>query len=139
MKKLSVLFISLLLGLNACEAQEEQTKPTNDNPIAFGMSMGIGWNLGNQLDAHINGVSGETFWGNQPATQRTFDAIKAAGFRSVRIPVTWMGHIGPAPTYTIERAWLDRVEELVLMAKKAGLITIINIHHDGFGPELGED
>lgn len=93
--------------------------------------LGLGWNLGNQLDAHINGVSSETCWGNQAATQATMDAVKRAGFKSVRIPVTWMGHIGSAPDYSIEAAWLDRVAEIVGYAEKAGLVAIVNIHHDG--------
>lgn len=118
MKKFSILLVALMSNFISCNGQTPPPTPTPEKTaVEFGMSMGIGWNLGNQLDAHINGVSGETFWGNQEATQQTFNNVKKAGFRSVRIPVTWMGHIGPAPTYTIERAWLDRVEELVLMAK----------------------
>ena len=135
MKKVTTFLIALLLGLTACEAQEAKKRPMDNEAIQFAMSMGIGWNLGNQMDAHIDGVSGETFWGNPEATQLTFKGVRKAGFRSVRIPVTWMGHIGPAPTYTIERAWLDRVAELVEMAHKADLIAIVNIHHDGFGAE----
>lgn len=92
---------------------------------------GVGWNLGNQMDAHNNGVAGETAWGNPQATQATFDAVKKAGFTSVRIPVTWMGHVGKAPEYKIEEAWLNRVAELVGYAEKAGLKAIVNIHHDG--------
>ena len=93
--------------------------------------LGIGWNLGNHFDAHYNGVSGETFWGNPMATQATFDKVKAAGFSTVRIPVTWMGHIGDAPDYKIEDAWLDRVAEVVGYAENAGLNAIVNMHHDG--------
>lgn len=93
--------------------------------------LGIGWNLGNHFDAHNNGVSGETFWGNPKATQNTFTKLKAAGFSTVRIPVTWLGHIGEAPEYTIEAAWLDRITEVVGYAEKAGLNVIVNIHHDG--------
>ena len=93
--------------------------------------LGIGWNLGNHFDAHNNGVSGETVWGNPKATQATFDKVKAAGFSTVRIPVTWMGHIGEAPDYKIEDAWLDRVAEVVGYAEKAGLNVILNMHHDG--------
>ncbi len=93
--------------------------------------LGLGWNLGNQLDAHVDGVSSETCWGNPAATQATMDAVKRAGFKSVRIPVTWMGHIGSAPDYPIEAAWLDRVAEIVGYAENAGLAAIINIHHDG--------
>ena len=107
--------------------------PENDGNLAwqFAERLGIGWNLGNHFDAHNNGVSGETFWGNPKATQATFTKVKAAGFNTVRIPVTWMGHIGPAPDYKIEEAWLDRVAEVVGYAEAAGLNAIVNMHHDG--------
>lgn len=104
---------------------------SGETPYEIAASMGLGWNLGNQLDAHNNGVADETVWGNQPATQALFDAVAAAGFTSVRIPVTWMGHIGEAPDYTIESAYMDRVAEVVDYAESAGLNAIINIHHDG--------
>lgn len=93
--------------------------------------LGMGWNLGNHFDAYNNGVSGETAWGNPKATLDTFGKLKAAGFSTVRIPVTWLGHIGEAPDYKIDEAWLDRVAEVVGYAEKAGLNAIINMHHDG--------
>jgi endoglucanase len=89
--------------------------------------MGIGWNLGNTLDA----VGGETAWGNPPTTQEMIAAIAAAGFRSMRIPVTWRQHFGPAPDYPIDPAWLDRVQQIVDWAHGAGLYVILNMHHDG--------
>lgn len=107
--------------------QEAASKPV----VTESGVLGVGWNLGNQMDAHNNGVAGETAWGNPKATQATFDAVKKAGFTSVRIPVTWMGHVGDAPGYKIEEAWLSRVAELVDYAGKAGLKAIVNIHHDG--------
>lgn len=103
----------------------------SDDPLEVAQALGLGWNLGNQMDAWDNGVANETCWGNGAATQATFDKLAAAGFASVRIPVTWMGHIGAAPDYTIDAAWLDRVAELVGYAENAGLKAIINIHHDG--------
>ena len=133
MKKLTILLAALMVGCTACEAQEKKQRPMDNDAVQFAMSMGIGWNLGNQMDAHYGGCSYEEGWGNKAATQQTFNGVANAGFKSVRIPVTWMGHIGPAPAYTIEKAWLDRVAELVDMAHKAGLKAIINIHHDGFG------
>jgi len=93
--------------------------------------LGLGWNFGNQLDSQNNGVSSETCWGNPAGTQATFDGVKKAGFQTVRIPVTWMGHIGEAPEYKIEEAWMNRVAEVVGYCEKAGLNAIINIHHDG--------
>lgn len=65
--------------------------------IAFAMSMAPGWNLGNNLDAVSNGVSNETCWGNGRCTQQTMNKVRAAGFRSVRIPVSWIGHIQNTP------------------------------------------
>lgn len=94
-------------------------------------ALGMGWNLGNQLDAHNNGVANETAWGNQKTTQALFDKLAGAGITSVRIPVTWMGHVSGAPAYIIETEWMDRVAEVVGYAEKAGLKAIINMHHDG--------
>ena len=107
--------------------------PEDNGNAAWQMAtrLGIGWNLGNHFDAHSNGVSGETLWGNPKATAATFSKVKAAGFNTVRIPVTWMGHVGDAPDYKIEEAWLDRVAEVVGYAEAAGLNVIINMHHDG--------
>lgn len=68
---------------------------------AVAAKFGLGWNLGNQLDAHNNGVAQEDCWGNKIATQALFDKVAEAGFKSVRIPVTWLGHVGAAPDYKI--------------------------------------
>lgn len=112
---------------------EPEPVPVPGDNAAWRMAerLGMGWNLGNHFDAHSNGVAGETVWGNDPATQNTFTKVKAAGFTTVRIPVTWLGHFGEAPDYKIEDAWIDRVAEVVGYAEKAGLNVIINMHHDG--------
>ncbi len=103
----------------------------NMTPAEFASWMGAGWNLGNSLDAH-NGVrSDELCWGNGASTQRTFDAVKSMGFGCVRIPVTWIGHIGAAPDYKVDQQWMDRVAQVAMYAKNAGLKAIINVHHDG--------
>ena len=93
-------------------------------------AMAPGWNMGNQMDAVSGGVANETVWGNPKCTQATMDGVKAAGFKAVRICVTWAGHIGSAPDYTLEKAWIDRVAEIVGYAEKAGLVAIVNTHHD---------
>ena len=93
-------------------------------------AMGPGWNMGNHMDAIANGVASETVWGNPKCTQSTFNGVKAAGFKAVRICTTWEGHIGKAPAYRLEEKWLARVEEIVGYAEKAGLVAIVNTHHD---------
>ncbi|MBN1127905.1 MAG: cellulase family glycosylhydrolase [Chitinispirillaceae bacterium] len=89
--------------------------------------MKIGWNLGNTLDAT---TGGETGWGNPMTTQAMMDAVKAMGFKTVRIPVTWQGHFGGAPNYTIDQAWLNRVEEIANYVLRDSMYAIINSHHD---------
>ena len=105
--------------------------PTGDITKDYAARLGIGWNLGNHFDVYNNGVSGETAWGNPKATQATMNKVKAAGFSTVRIPVTWLGHIGAAPDYKIDEKWLNRVAEVVGYAEAAGLNAIVNMHHDG--------
>jgi len=86
-----------------------------------------GWNLGNSLDV----PDGETKWGNPAATPELLAAVAKAGFKLVRVPITWAPHLGAAPGYVIDASWLDRVAEVVGYARAAGLYCIINVHHDG--------
>ncbi|MEH0474633.1 cellulase family glycosylhydrolase [Streptomyces sp. B21-097] len=86
------------------------------------------WNLGNTLDA----IPDETSWGNPPATKALFDTIRAQGFRSVRIPVTWSGHQSSTAPYTIDATWMNRVKQVVDWALADGLRVVINVHHDSW-------
>jgi len=90
----------------------------------------VGWNAGDSLDA-----PNEQTWSNPPLNEAIFKGIKEAGFNLVRIPVTWANSnhpVGPAPDYTLNAAHLERVAEVVDMAYNAGLVAIINVHHDGY-------
>ncbi|MDQ1046268.1 cellulase family glycosylhydrolase [Streptomyces sp. V4I2] len=83
------------------------------------------WNLGNSLDA-----PSETAWGNPLTTKATFDTIAAAGFRSVRIPVTWSNHQSATAPYTIDATFVARVKQIVDWAQADGLYVVLNVHHD---------
>ncbi|MFC3897921.1 cellulase family glycosylhydrolase [Lentzea rhizosphaerae] len=111
------------------------TTTTTGNPVPPGDAMARvaamqpGWNLGNTLDST---GSDETSWGNPRVTEALLDNVKAQGFKSIRIPVTWGQHQGPAPGYTIEAAYLNRVKEVVGWALADGFQVMINIHHDSW-------
>ena len=94
--------------------------------------MGAGWNLGNSLEANANGIPSETAWGNPTVTQALIDKVRAAGFKTIRIPVSYLGTIGAAPDYTISSAWLTRVQQVVDYAYNRGLYVLINMHGDGY-------
>jgi endoglucanase len=93
--------------------------------LQLSAQMSPGWNLGNSLEA----TGGETAWGNPATTQALVTAVKAAGFRSIRIPVSW--HQYADAHDNIGSTWMARVTQVVNYAKAAGLYTVINVHWDG--------
>nr|WP_239087695.1 cellulase family glycosylhydrolase [Actinoplanes digitatis] len=105
------------------------TPPPAGNAMAAVAAMQPGWNLGNSLDA--TGAD-ETSWGNPRVTEALLEGIKAQGFKSIRIPVTWGQHQGAAPNYAIEAAYLNRVKEVVDWALADGFYVMINVHHDSW-------
>ncbi|MFE5812914.1 cellulase family glycosylhydrolase [Streptomyces sp. NPDC056479] len=102
--------------------------PVPDSAMAAVAAMQPGWNLGNTLDA----IPDETSWG-QPRTTKAFLAkIRAQGFNSIRIPVTWSDHQGAAPDYTIDPAYLSRVRQVVDWAIDEGFYVVLDVHHDSW-------
>ncbi|MEJ8306110.1 cellulase family glycosylhydrolase [Saccharibacillus sacchari] len=92
-------------------------------------AMQPGWNLGNSLDSV---GADETAWGNPKVTKELIQKIAAQGYKSIRIPVTWDSHIGGAPNYTIDAAYMNRVKEVTQWALDANLYVMINVHHDSW-------
>ena len=102
-------------------------------------NINVGWNLGNTLESQgdwieesTNGTPEdfETAWCNPVTTKAMIDKVKAAGFNAIRIPVTWTQHIDDNNNYTVDKKWMDRVQEVVNYAISDGMYCIINVHHD---------
>ncbi|MET8153786.1 cellulase family glycosylhydrolase [Actinoplanes sp. NPDC005259] len=108
---------------------QPSTPPPTGNAMAEVAAMQPGWNLGNSLDA--TGAD-ETSWGNPRVTEALLEGVRAQGFKSIRIPVTWGQHQGAAPNYAIEAAYLNRVKEVVDWALADGFYVMINVHHDSW-------
>ena len=163
MKKRFLHLFSLMLAvlmLIPCVGSAEEAEAVDNGVMREGLTaleatrlMGNGIHLGNPLDAWANNVgiqtntplSYETHWGQPKTTQAMIDGMKAAGFDTIRIPVAWMTnatHLYEGD-YTIDADYMDRVEEVVRYARKAGMYVIINDHWDGgwygmFGSESAE-
>ncbi len=105
------------------------TPPPAGDAAATVAAMEPGWNLGNSLDA--TGAD-ETSWGNPRITEALLDGVKAQGYKSIRIPVTWGQHQGGAPGYAIEAAYLTRVKQVVDWALADGFSVMVNVHHDSW-------
>lgn len=109
--------------------------PAKPEAITFARKLGIGWNLGNTLEATGDWIKGtsvsnyETAWGNPVTTKAMIDGIKASGFNFVRIPVAWSNMMGP--DYTINKELMARVEEVAKYGLDNNMYVMINIHWDG--------
>ena len=123
------IFVGLDLGdINAQALSGDTLK--NADTEAILEDMGLGWNLGNSLDATGgSGLDTETSWSNPKTTQALIDKVKSLGFNTVRVPVSWGKHVS-GDNYTIDSAWLARVKEVVDYCYKNDMYVILNIHHD---------
>ena len=143
---LIALLCALVMALAGCFAEETVAvpqlntarRPVPDNEaMAFLKAMGVGWNLGNTFDAIGKNLRGsremdlETYWCGVKTNEKMFDALKAAGYGCVRIPVSWSDHVS-GDDFTISSRWLDRVQEVVGWALERGFHVILNIHHDEY-------
>ena len=80
-------------------------------------------------------VTYETNGSKDRITQSTMDALYAAGFHTVRLPITWLPHMD-SPSSTIDAVWLNHVQSVVDLARNAGMYVIINLHHDAGTPDF---
>ena len=137
----AALLLSLLSPLAAAAADAEIPEldpfgpfniPENEAMTLLD-NMGVGWNLGNTFDAfqdpfYGNEMQLERYWNGCMTTPQMFDALKNAGFRSVRIPVSWHNHVDK--DFNISQNWLNRVKAVVDYAYNRGFYVILNTHHD---------
>jgi len=123
----TILGLLLMLGIQTQAQEFESATDAVKN-------MGVGWNLGNTLDANKTDETWttteqhETRWG-QPVT--TFELMKMmndAGFTAIRVPITWYQEIDE--NGTVKEAWMNRVKEVVDYVLDNGMYCIINVHHD---------
>ena len=105
-------------------------------------NMGVGWNLGNALEAYRQtetdannhnywgqqGLNSESCWGQQPTKPVLLKMMKEAGFGAIRVPVTWFNHMDSSGKVNAE--WMARVHEVVDYVISQGMYCIINVHHD---------
>lgn len=112
--------------------------PENEG-MSFVKNLKLGWNLGNTFDAvDMKNISAENEldyekgWCGSITTIDNIAAIKAAGFSTIRIPVSWHNHVDE--NNQISAKWMARVKEVVDWCRACDLYVIVNVHHDN-----GED
>lgn len=130
---------TLLLTFLVCIAAKAQI---TESAVDAVKNMGVGWNLGNTLDANKStskdytqdsywggqGLESETYWGQAKTQPELFTMMRKAGFGAIRVPVTWYNHMEPSGK--VKPEWMARVHEVVDAVLAEGLYCIINVHHD---------
>ena len=127
MKKTLLFVCGLLMCMSTQAGDFEKAKDAVTN-------MGVGWNLGNTLDANDGSKTWttteqhETCWG-QPVTKPELMKMMAeAGFNTIRVPVTWYQEMDA--NGKVNDAWMKRVKEVVDYVIDNGMYCILNVHHD---------
>lgn len=109
---------------------------TAKTAMQIASEMQIGWNLGNTLDATDgSGIDCETAWGNPKTTGQMILDVKAMGFHTIRIPVSWGVHADAEGN--VDPVWMARVKEVVDYAYQNDLYVILNSHHDNSFYDVG--
>ena len=129
---LHIILIALLfLSLIASILKLSSTK----NPIQLVNDMGIGYNLGNIFDCYNNTIKilnpdeQIKLCGNEPPTKQMIKNIKKCGFKTIRLPVTWINFIDELGN--INSNWMSKIKEVVDWIINLNMFCILNIYHDG--------
>ena len=127
MKKILLFACGLLMSFSAQAQDFETAKEAVKN-------MGVGWNLGNTLDANDGSktwtttAQHETCWGQPVTKPELLKMMKEAGFGAIRVPITWFQEMDKDGK--VNDAWMNRVKEVVDYVIDNGMYCIINVHHD---------
>ena len=127
MKKILLLVCSVMLCTSIEAASFETAKDAVKN-------MGVGWNLGNTLDANDatktwkTTAEHETCWGQPVTKPELLKMMKEAGFGAIRVPITWYQEMDADGK--VNDAWMKRMKEVVDYVIDNGMYCIINVHHD---------
>jgi endoglucanase len=125
------LALAVAAGGGGASASEPAPPAAPELAAVSTAELGRGWNIGNTLES-LNDygaphtMSQETVFGNPAVNQKLLNAVAAAGFKSVRIPVEWAQYTDRSGN--VAPSWLARVKKVVDMARNAGLYVIINQH-----------
>ena len=159
MKK-SLLFVCVLLVCISSKGADFETATDAVKNMGVGWNLGntLDSNSGDINNMWIECWSSrtpsdyETAWGQVITTPELIKMMKDAGFNAIRVPVTWYPHmeatfnsvkyVSSTQTLTpwdrtndpigtkIQKAWMQRVHEVVDYVISQGMYCILNIHHD---------
>jgi endoglucanase len=144
MRLLRAVPLVLLPGvlLSACRGKVTQVLAPAAPRVIIGdadsaaRELGRGMNFGNILEAPSEGA-----WGLR-LSDDLFDAARASGATTIRLPVRWSNHALATRPYTIDATFFARVDYAVDAALSRGMRIVIDMHAhhqlDGDALDAGE-
>lgn len=124
-----IIFFFFSLILNYISFSEKKTA------IEIVNDMGIGYNLGYSFDCYDDSKEIKnpdeqiTLLGNSIPTKKLINNIKKYGFKTIRLPVTWIYFLDKFGN--IDSEWMSRVKEVVEWIIENNMYCILNIYNDG--------
>jgi endoglycosylceramidase len=64
--------------------------------------------------------------------------IRSLGLNAIRLPINWSG-LEPTETGGFSAPYLERIAQIVGLARDAGLFVMLDLHQDAYSKEIGED
>ena len=150
----------LLAQTNAEAPFESAREAVEHMRVGWNLGNTLDSNSGDTLNMWIEAnksrtvSSYETAWGQKTTKASLFKLFRQAGFNAIRVPVTWYPHMEATFasvrgydnngkwSYTpwlpsadgigtqIQKAWMQRVKQIVDYVLAQGMYCIINVHHD---------
>ncbi len=145
MKRLFMIVIAvvmLALPLCSCSNGMPVGEMRDITTMRLVRDMGVGINLGNTFDCSGDWISKkvesvETAWGSPVITEDMIKCCAEAGFGVMRLPVSWKTMSDE--NMNVDKAFMDRIKEVVGWILDSGMYCILNTHHDSWPERFTED
>ena len=105
-----IVCISILIDYLSIKIKKSAIQTVED--------MGIGWTLADSFECYSSEIKimtdpdyQITLYGNVVPTKQLITSIKKSGFKTIRVPITWMHFMDESGT--INPVWMNRVKEVV--------------------------
>ena len=132
MKKLYIILIIVFLISLLLTFLSFESKMT---AIQLVKNLGLGYNFANTFECYnrfqeIRTPEEQiTLWGNAVPTKKMIKSLKKYGFKTIRLPITWINFIDQMGN--IDSNWIAFIKQVIdYVIKDYNMYCIINVHND---------
>ena len=122
-----VFLFSIILSLLSFYSKMTAIQLVND--------MGLGYNFANTFECYNQFQKIKTpeeqitLWGNVVPTKSMIKNLKKYGFKTIRLPITWINFIDQLGN--IDSNWITCIKQIIdFVIKDYNMYCIINVHYD---------